>query len=201
MTFHITGPGLYVNSRGERVEIMGPSADATFPWIDSLGRTYRHNGSWSAAPNNIDPQDIIGVWTASHDRLDLEYEIPDNPHVLGFDEEDKGFKSVTYDLTECSGRFLALEAGRSVQYTTSFGHSVIISTSNMASYADRLIQNGRDWSLVPETKRVVTKEYIFQDCHGGLHKARRTEEDSKKPVLWKCLGAIEGSEQEEGIEV
>lgn len=58
--FRITGPGLFVNRKGEKVEIINGPYSGDFPWVDTDGASYRTDGSYRS--HGASNYDIVGVW-------------------------------------------------------------------------------------------------------------------------------------------
>ncbi len=190
MAFQITGPGTY-KTRGGRVAEIEYVSKAPGEFIycgfihgDEGGDTWKACGQYGA--NNPSEHDIVGVWEES-----LAPQVAE----LGIDTHTSEY---TYDLTKISERFRALEDGRSLQNQF---NNVVRPDELDSSYVYILIDKDYTWSLVPLKRKVVTKEYIYQHIDSGriLQPVRfdypLTSND------YKCLGAIEGSEQTEEVEV
>lgn len=218
MTFRITEPGFYVNGRGEKVELKNTS-NIWWPWMDIHCRTYDAEGNHLLT--QVSELDIVGMW----EKPDYEIpanpfvigldgkeqcikSISDNekkygehisPEFCTLNSDDdrfnlKGIDQHTsesiYDLTKISERFRALEDGRSINNNGS-----IYTKKDMHHYCGTLTSPLHVWSLVPLTRTVTTRLYVYLNHSETYYTIRRSEIPEVSD--WqrsKCLGAIEDSE-------
>lgn len=188
MTLRITRPGLYVNRLGEKVEILRKELDR---WI---GHTHWYTDSGKLFVHKEDEEDLVDVW--KEPKLTETVITGSTTHSDGRRTYDTKEQSVTYDLTKVSERFRALEDGRSLRLANDRYTLGIINLENKHSAAQSLQSENLEWSFVPETKRVVTKLWVYE--HGDKYKVARSENGknlNEAGGWWYVLGAIEGSEQ------
>lgn len=208
MTFRITGSGLYVNRKGERVEVVSrlPAARASdmFKWV-GVGTTpnyaYTDGGfvdGWGSPGNH----DIVGVWEEPSARtLNVAFanSITDEmvSNILR-ETECRCNKTSSYDLTKVSQRFKALEDGRSIQYL-----KTVVTPDQLYLAGMFILHDEGPWSLVPHpprTNKWVTKLWVYANTtfEEPWHLVERSEVPNPHQ---DCLGAIEGSEQVSEVEV
>lgn len=193
MTFRITGPGFYVNRRGEKVDITSRTANSRdyshYKWVaqnNIPAYCYKDCGRTDLYGSASD-EDVVGVWEES---------IAHQVSKLGIDQHTSEY---VYDLTKVSERFRALEDGRTllcIGSTMSIGYTP--EDAKADSIAGFIATADKKWSLVPETKRAVTKLWVY--TRDGSDINTWTQRSELPTGVIRCLGAIEGSELTEEVD-
>lgn len=192
-TFKITEPGFYVNRFGEKIEIEARDEEdnldyATYPWRATSKHTpqdtYSRDGKVGLYWDE-DSRDIVDVW-----------EEPGVQHS----------KTPSYNLELISERFRALEEGRSLSFPAGngFDFDVIATLDNITVHTYRLLNKNTPWSLIPLTRTITTKLWVYKiTCnYADSSKVETLIFRGERPSPGgECLGAIEGSEQTEEVEV